>query len=262
MQIAYAAHTSSCTFFLDDEGICRQIVRRAGAGAGSMSGVPARGEADTAGRCIGAQYVASLDAAKEGGLTALPTVGLPMLFAYVGDTGRIALVRTGPVSKFEQTAAYRQRAVTEPRADEPAATPARPESGIRARNIRHEDCASEVEAQADRSLEIELDLDLDELDGTAPTPKEEDEEANQRTRKFKRDMLVPFPPPPSRPAPRISSLPPAAIYTRNTPTPPVRHVTIVPPPASSAPTVIRHTTDAARDGAPRRRGILPVRSRA
>ncbi len=94
--IAYAAHTPSCTFFLDEEGICRQIVRR----AGPMTGFGKA--ADAIGRCIGAQYVASIDLATDGGLVAMPRVGSPMLFAYLGEAGRIALVRTGGLLRFEQ----------------------------------------------------------------------------------------------------------------------------------------------------------------
>lgn len=107
MPIAYAAHTETCTFLLDEEGICRQIIRK----AWGMQGVP-RGE-DSAGRCIGAQYVASIDAATKGGLVALPKVGTPLLFAYVGKDGRIALVRTGPLLRFDTKAR-----------PEPKATPA------------------------------------------------------------------------------------------------------------------------------------------
>jgi hypothetical protein len=94
MPIAYAAHTESCTFLLDEEGICRQVIRR----AAGMHRVP--GE-DSVGRCIGAQYVASIDAATTGGLVAMPKVGAPLLFAYVGADGRIALVRTRPLTRFE-----------------------------------------------------------------------------------------------------------------------------------------------------------------
>ena len=88
--IAYAAHTPSCTFLLDDEGFCRKIV---------MTG--ARRESRNARRCVNAQYVASLDLREAGGLVEMPTPGAPMLFARVDENGRVALVRTGPVVRFE-----------------------------------------------------------------------------------------------------------------------------------------------------------------
>jgi hypothetical protein len=91
--ITYAAHTSSCTFLLDDEGICRRIVL-----------VPKgkrRDSSQTAARCVGAQYVASLDAGAAGGLIEMPRVGSAMLFARVDEHGRVSLVRTGVVTQFE-----------------------------------------------------------------------------------------------------------------------------------------------------------------
>ena len=90
--IAYAAHTDTCTFYLDVDGICRRVVRHRGEVAR---------EADPAQRCVGAQYVASLDPTARGMLSAMPRLGVPLIFAYVGQNGRIALVRTGNIAKFE-----------------------------------------------------------------------------------------------------------------------------------------------------------------
>jgi hypothetical protein len=90
--IAYAAHTDTCTFYLDEDGICRRVVRHRGQVAR---------EADPAQRCVGAQYVASLDPTARGMLAAMPRLGVPLIFAYVGENGRIALVRTGAIAKFE-----------------------------------------------------------------------------------------------------------------------------------------------------------------
>jgi len=61
-----------------------------------------RETARAAARCIGAQYVASLDAAAAGLLTDTPKVGTSMLFARTDDNGRISLVRTGHVTRFER----------------------------------------------------------------------------------------------------------------------------------------------------------------
>lgn len=96
--IAYAAHTASCTFLLDDEGICRRIVM-----------VPKgkrRDSSRTAARCVGAQYVASLDSGAAGGLVEMPRVGASMLFARVDERGRVSLVRTGVVTGFEAKQAH------------------------------------------------------------------------------------------------------------------------------------------------------------
>ncbi len=96
IEITYAAHTSSCTFLLDSEGICRRIV---------MAPTGKRSVSRTAARCVGAQYVASLDGSAAGGLVEMPRVGAAMLFARVDERGRISLVRTSAVISFESQAA-------------------------------------------------------------------------------------------------------------------------------------------------------------
>ncbi len=92
-EITYAAHTATCTFLLDSEGICRRIV---------MAPTGKRQSASrNAARCVGAQYVASLDPSVPGCLVEMPRVGVAMLFARVDERGRVALVRTGVVTRFE-----------------------------------------------------------------------------------------------------------------------------------------------------------------
>lgn len=91
--ITYAAHTASCTFLLDRDGICRRIVM--------IPRGKRRDASKNAARCVGAQYVATLDPAVPGCLVELPKVGAAMLFARVDEAGRIALVRTGVVTSFE-----------------------------------------------------------------------------------------------------------------------------------------------------------------
>lgn len=90
--IRYAVQTPVCTFFLDEEGICQDIVLASGHTPDA---------ARLASRCIGAQYVASLDVGTVGGLIEMPRVGAALLFATVDDRGRIAIVRTGIVVRFE-----------------------------------------------------------------------------------------------------------------------------------------------------------------
>lgn len=92
-EITYAAHTATCTFLLDGEGICRRIVM--------VPGSKRREASKNAARCIGAQYVATLDPTVPGCLVEMPKVGTPMLFARVDSSGRVALVRTGPITAFE-----------------------------------------------------------------------------------------------------------------------------------------------------------------
>lgn len=94
-EIAYAAHTASCTFLLDADGICRRVVP---AGRGSSRREPGR----SAARCVSAQYVASLDPSASGMLAEMPRIGSAMLFARVDERGRVSLVRTGPVTHFER----------------------------------------------------------------------------------------------------------------------------------------------------------------
>jgi hypothetical protein len=100
VEIAYAAHTESCTLMLDADGVCRWVVA-------SNGGEPRSGKSQqAAARCIGAQYIASLDFDAPGGLVEMPRPGLPMLFARTDpDTGRIYVVRTGPIVRFEKKVA-------------------------------------------------------------------------------------------------------------------------------------------------------------
>ena len=95
IDITYAAHTASCTFLLDSEGICRRIV---------VAPKGKRSASRTASRCVGAQYVASLDGSAAGGLVEMPRVGAAMLFARVDERGRVSLVRTAVVISFESNA--------------------------------------------------------------------------------------------------------------------------------------------------------------
>jgi hypothetical protein len=88
IEIAYTAYTSACTFLLDKDGFCRRIVLR-----GKNKNPKA------ARRCVGAQYVASLILGTDGGLAEMPTVGAPLIFARI-DSGRVSLVRTGPLERF------------------------------------------------------------------------------------------------------------------------------------------------------------------
>jgi hypothetical protein len=92
MHVAYVARTQSSTLFLDADGVCLRVE--------SHGRVPAT--TDGAHRCVGAQYVASMDLTAAGGLAPLPKVGAPLLFGAVGSNGKIYIVRTGPLVHFEE----------------------------------------------------------------------------------------------------------------------------------------------------------------
>lgn len=94
MDIAFVAQTRVCTFLLDAEGICRWTIPRPEA---------SDREREAAELCLGAQYVASLDRDAEGLLVKDPTQGKNLLFARVGDDGRIRLVRSGPLLELRVT---------------------------------------------------------------------------------------------------------------------------------------------------------------
>ncbi len=112
MDIAYAAYTESATFMLDAKGVCLWVAPSPSrAGTGEMW----RGQ-EAADRCVNAQYVASVDPAVAGGLVELPRIGSPMIFAAVDKNGRVALLRSGPLLKFEakkrKTSGVHSRPVT------------------------------------------------------------------------------------------------------------------------------------------------------
>lgn len=103
--ITYAIHTAACTFLLDREGVCQRVIM-----APQTRKLPKN--AQNASRCVGAQYVASLDPNVPGCLVELPSAGLPMLFARVDERGRVSLVRTDNVTRFESTRSFDPFAAT------------------------------------------------------------------------------------------------------------------------------------------------------
>ncbi len=86
--ITYAVHTATCTYLLDDEGICRWTH--------TTPGVAAQGTE----RCVGAQFMACLDLATEGGLVGELRLGASALFART-EGGRFVLLRTLPIERVE-----------------------------------------------------------------------------------------------------------------------------------------------------------------
>ncbi len=125
MELAYVAHSARCALLLDADGICRWFLLKD----------DDERIAATAKRCVGAQFVATLDPEATGLLGHEPAVGKNVLFARVDD-GRVSLVRFGPLVQFDTLGSARERETEEPAAEavapqaatsEPAATvPAAP----------------------------------------------------------------------------------------------------------------------------------------
>ena len=89
--MAYAVHTRSCTYLLDDDGICRWTL--------APTGVPVPG----ADRYLGAQFVACLDVREQGGLVGELRIGAAALFAR-SENGRLVLLRTPQIEFVEHRA--------------------------------------------------------------------------------------------------------------------------------------------------------------
>jgi len=113
MTIAYVAETREHAFMLDEEGVCLHVLRRA-IRLGGLGAV-VEDTSDAATRCVGAQYVATLDPTASGFLAHEPAIGLPLVFAKLGPSGRISLVRTGPLEKFEARGSGLHDLPTQPR---------------------------------------------------------------------------------------------------------------------------------------------------
>jgi hypothetical protein len=90
MDIAFIVHSARSALLLDRDGVCRWYVMKED-DDGSLA---------TARRCVGAQFVASLDHDEPGLLLHEPAVGTSALFAQNAD-GRISLVRFGPLVEVE-----------------------------------------------------------------------------------------------------------------------------------------------------------------
>jgi len=86
----YAVHTQTCTYLLDEEGVCRWIVSPTG-----MVPPDAR-------LCVGAQFVACLDLRIGGALVGELRIGASALFVQTdAETGRAVLLRTRVIEHVE-----------------------------------------------------------------------------------------------------------------------------------------------------------------
>lgn len=107
--IHYIAHAESAALLLDGAGVCRWFVHK-------RPDDPEAPRASDLRRCVGAQFVATLDAAAPGQLLHEPEVGKRALFARV-EEGRIVVFRFGPLVDFEHVA-HSEAARVVPAADE------------------------------------------------------------------------------------------------------------------------------------------------
>ena len=92
VDLAYIAHSERCALLLDADGVCRWVVPKLDASDTMVA---------AARRCIGAQYVATLDHDTPGYMGHEPRIGTNLLFALVTD-GRVSLARFGPLTAFEE----------------------------------------------------------------------------------------------------------------------------------------------------------------
>ncbi len=282
MHIAYAAHTEACTFYLDDEGICRRVLRKRARPLTALVSGASEENGDKSERCLGAQYVASLDTSANGGLIPMPRVGVPMLFAYVSEGGRIALVRTGNVLRFEQHGTPDDRPSqrqTRPSLPEEAPIPAKPDSGVRARPDDDDDddgpivpdvpieIAPPIVSDATAEMPIAVTAEAPAIMAPVAIPQlaqlsdddgsDVDETSAARTQLFRA----------SRPPPSTIRTP-----TGNTPIPErpswmpstrIERVSIVPAAPASSQREIEAAPNTDRDPSPvtpRGRGMLPLRA--
>lgn len=223
IDIIYAAHTASCTFLLDSDGVCRRIV---------VAPKGKRSASRTASRCVGAQYVASLDGSAAGGLVEMPRVGAAMLFARVDENGRISLVRTAVVTSFESSAAE------DPFADSGAVETSAPEidSALAPPPQELEDDYYDPSERTQRIQALRPDQIAAAL-GEAPEPDEAPELATAEYEAVEESAAYRRTPPTLRAAPRGADLDDADDYAKPTAPPPGRSA--LPRVTGAAPTTAR-----------------------
>jgi hypothetical protein len=266
MTIAYVAYTEGNVLMLDSEGVCLRVEPL----RSRMPHGP-RPATESALRCIGAQFVASIDPTEPGGLAHLPRVGTSMLFAAVDQDGRIYCVRAGPLTHFEATAEESRQPEPVRRASSPVhGTPKKqrlawedagtgngsedlvssdgndevetwvretplPTSGNRDSSWLHEPGPFNDTTDPGFSVSFHEDSPIESEPETAPYPSTRYSQAGHR---FSRSTPIPPPPPPPR-LPRIQatvSLQPAPQPSRHVP---LRGTRPVPPQGGLAPAAPR-----------------------
>jgi hypothetical protein len=103
VELAYVAHSKRCALLLDEDGVCQWVVPKVD---------PSDPLVTHARRCVGAQFVATLDPDVEGLLGHEPRVGRSLLFATL-EGGRVTLLRFGPLLALERLDAVRHGELVE-----------------------------------------------------------------------------------------------------------------------------------------------------
>jgi hypothetical protein len=98
-ELVYAVHTATCTYLLDEDGICQWVVSPKGM-------VPRHIQ-----KAIGAQFVACLDLDSEGGLIGELRAGAMALFVRQ-DGARMSLLRTAPIRQVDDRRSIPEAAPT------------------------------------------------------------------------------------------------------------------------------------------------------
>lgn len=154
-ELAYAVHTRTCTYLLDEDGFCRWILSPVGT-------LPS-----DARQCEGAQFVACVDPEAPGGLVGELRVGASALFARESDEGRLVLLRTGRIAHVELRGGQAMPAATalhQP-APEPAPRAHRPRRRTDALEIDPDEI---VDYQGEAT--VTLTMPLYRPDDTPPPP--------------------------------------------------------------------------------------------
>jgi hypothetical protein len=193
MHIAYVAYTENNVLMLDSDGVCVRVEPLRGRMTLARLTGRRSEPSDGALRCIGAQYVASIDPAEAGGLAHFPRVGTSMLFAAADVDGRIFCVRAGPLTHFESCAGEA--------GEEVSAAEASPDDTQRQDGL--------FDDLTDPGFTIAVpDDDMDREPETAPYPSTPFP-TTRYARGSQSSRSTPVPPPPPR-LPRIQSLPPVS----------------------------------------------------
>jgi hypothetical protein len=165
MTIAYVAYTEGNVLMLDSEGVCVRVEPL----RSRMPYGPRPAPTDGALRCIGAQFVASIDPSEPGGLAHLPRVGTSMLFAAVDQDGRIYCVRAGPLTHFEATANE---------GSEPGRSLTGPNGTARQDSLAWEDPRPEASSSSDLRSSDSFDSEVETWVRVTPLPPSGDRDSD------------------------------------------------------------------------------------
>lgn len=159
MDVAFVALTESCTYLLDAGGICRWCAPSPGAGEEARN---------VAKKCVGAQYVASLDAREAGVLVHDPKPGRALVFAKVDEKGRVSLLRSGTLIDFQALDAPASAA-------QPEAQPALADESAELPTIQFPPVTRRAEAEVEAAAaaaeaEAEVEVETEDETGTETVP--------------------------------------------------------------------------------------------